>query len=664
MGDVVIGAVADAGGVTFTGGCVSSQNGTTGTATLQIVIRPFAPPSNPRILTSLGSNVIVDPENNWNESNEANNTAETIQNTVLWKVATATATATFTPTVFPSPVSELDLTISQSAPPFIDTAGGNIGVPYTLTVTNSPAALGGLACPTVRFGYPSGLPSTFATSASGTNGYFGTPDAGGVTFTGGCISSSGGAPMSATLTVVITVTNFGGTLTSFGGNVVVDPENAIPENNENNNTAQTVQTNISFETQTPTATATAIVTPTASVCPPTYSNAAPIMINDNAAGSPYPSNITVSGLSGTVTRVTVDLVDLTHTFPDDVDIMLVGPGGQNTLLMSDAGLGFDILRTNLTFDDAVPLALPDDTQISSGTYGPTNYDLTTDVFPAPAPTPGGPVAMGVFIGTNPNGVWSLYVRDDLGVDRGVIGAGWRLHITTSDCGTPTGTPTPTGTRTNTPTATPSETPGGFYYIQFSSQTYSGNESQTAAVTITKTGNAIGGGMNFATSDSTATGGTACGQPGVDYVSVAQPVTFNFGETVKTVSIPLCSDALQEPTETIKLNLTPNSIGGSPQTAVLNIIDTAAPTASISGRVTTASGNGIRNAKVVITGNALIEPIVATTGSFGYFSFDGLRTGETYVVTVNSRHYTFSIPSRIISLSGNVTDADFIADPQE
>ena len=79
---------------------------------------------------------------------------------------------------------------------------------------------------------------------------------------------------------------------------------------------------------------------------------------------------------------------------------------------------------------------------------------------------------------------------------------------------------------------------------------------------------------------------------------------------------------------------------------------------------TASGQGIRNARIVITGNSLTDPVVVTTGSFGYFMVEGLQVGETYVVTVNSQRYTFSTPSRVISLVDNVVDADFIADPQE
>ena len=97
---------------------------------------------------------------------------------------------------------------------------------------------------------------------------------------------------------------------------------------------------------------------------------------------------------------------------------------------------------------------------------------------------------------------------------------------------------------------------------------------------------------------------------------------------------------------------------------LEFLGSTAAQASISGRVTTADGRGIRNANVVITGNSLAEPRVVTTGSFGYFTFDGIATGETYVVTVNSQRYTFTTPSRVISLVDNVVDADFIADPQE
>jgi len=94
---------------------------------------------------------------------------------------------------------------------------------------------------------------------------------------------------------------------------------------------------------------------------------------------------------------------------------------------------------------------------------------------------------------------------------------------------------------------------------------------------------------------------------------------------------------------------------------IEFLTPTAAQASLSGHVTTAGGAGIRNARVVITGNSLPRPRVVTTGSFGYFSFEGLTVGETYVVTVNSQRYTFTPPSRVITLVDNMADADFIAD---
>jgi hypothetical protein len=77
-------------------------------------------------------------------------------------------------------------------------------------------------------------------------------------------------------------------------------------------------------------------------------------------------------------------------------------------------------------------------------------------------------------------------------------------------------------------------------------------------------------------------------------------------------------------------------------------------------VTTADGTAIRNAEMVLTGNALETPLRVTTSSFGYFTFEGLELGETYVLTVNSRRFTFQQPSRVISLTDNAVDIDFVA----
>jgi subtilisin-like proprotein convertase family protein len=145
--------------------------------------------------------------------------------------------------------------------------------------------------------------------------------------------------------------------------------------------------------------------------------------------SPYPSTIAVSGLTGTVLDLNATLAGVTHTFPDDIDVLLVGPFGQNVVLMADSGGSWDVNGVNLTFDDSASSSLPDATQIVSGTYKPTSHGA----FNGPSPAPAGPYgsALSIFNGTNPNGTWSLYVYDDAGGDSGSISGGWSLDITTN-----------------------------------------------------------------------------------------------------------------------------------------------------------------------------------------------------------------------------------------
>jgi hypothetical protein len=89
---------------------------------------------------------------------------------------------------------------------------------------------------------------------------------------------------------------------------------------------------------------------------------------------------------------------------------------------------------------------------------------------------------------------------------------------------------------------------------------------------------------------------------------------------------------------------------------------SASTAVLAGRVLTADGRGIRNVTMAIEGGNLIGRRYVRTSSFGWFTFDDLRAGETYVVTVNSKRYLFQLPSRVVTLSDSVSDVDFIAEP--
>jgi uncharacterized repeat protein (TIGR01451 family) len=163
----------------------------------------------------------------------------------------------------------------------------------------------------------------------------------------------------------------------------------------------------------------------------TFSNPAAIVINDNTSATPYPSTINVNGIGGLVTGATVTLTNLNHTWPSDIDILLVSPTGQNSYLMAKCGSSFTTKNVTLTFDDAASSSLPQFSQIVSGTNKPTSHALATPPFPA-ALTPPPPYNVGLsnLFENNPNGNWSLYVIDDTAGNSGAISNGWILNLTT------------------------------------------------------------------------------------------------------------------------------------------------------------------------------------------------------------------------------------------
>ena len=165
--------------------------------------------------------------------------------------------------------------------------------------------------------------------------------------------------------------------------------------------------------------------------PVTFCNPAVITIRDNATAVPYPSSITVGGLAPGTYAVTATIKNFTHPFPADVDMVLVGPGGQKVMLMSDAnGILNQFHNLTLTFDDDatafVPAGFP---SMSSGTYKPSNYGTAADV--PPGGTPAGPYSaeLAVFGGTPLNGTWSLYVWDDAFINAKPINGGWCVNFT-------------------------------------------------------------------------------------------------------------------------------------------------------------------------------------------------------------------------------------------
>ena len=53
-----------------------------------------------------------------------------------------------------------------------------------------------------------------------------------------------------------------------------------------------------------------------------FSNSAPITINDFGPATPYPATIVISGVNARITDLNVVLSGLSHTFPEDIGVLL------------------------------------------------------------------------------------------------------------------------------------------------------------------------------------------------------------------------------------------------------------------------------------------------------------------------------------------------------
>ena len=216
-----------------------------------------------------------------------------------------------------------------------------------------------------------------------------------------------------------------------------------------------------------------------------FANLAPINDLTNGPGNPYPSTIVVSGVTNPIVNVTATITGLSCTYDVCAGLLLVGPGGQNAVLMNNAGHVGGLSNVNLTFDDnstnPVPSVFNNDWRdITSGTYRPTNYYEGLS-FPSPAP----PRYYGTSISSlagSPNGTWLLYDCNFCADQTGGISGGWNLAFTTTAqvpvcCAT---VPAPTIASTiysnKIVSLTWTALPGPYYQLQYRTNLNSGSWS--------------------------------------------------------------------------------------------------------------------------------------------------------------------------------------------
>lgn len=146
-----------------------------------------------------------------------------------------------------------------------------------------------------------------------------------------------------------------------------------------------------------------------------------LSVGESSSGlaDPYPYQMVV-GTPGKIADVDLRIDRFYHSFPDDVDVLLVSPSGKAVEVMSDACGSARLTNVSFTFDDEASGGLSDNPTCPSGRVRPTSFTAGDPAYPAPAPAGPYNTTLSAFDGEPANGTWRLYVRDDTGTDSGFV----------------------------------------------------------------------------------------------------------------------------------------------------------------------------------------------------------------------------------------------------
>ncbi len=222
--------------------------------------------------------------------------------------------------------------------------------------------------------------------------------------------------------------------------------------------------------------------------------------------------------------------------------------------------------------------------------------------------------------------------------------------------------------------------GQYYLIQLSNATTGLNTLPITADQNTTNINMAGASGKIAltnTAVALACGATAtpCTLPDARIIdSVAYGVSNNGegGTTVNGAALTVTQSAIRKfsgcvETDNNNTDFFVNTFAAVPVNTLRNSATTvvnctvSAADGSINGRILRSNGRGIANMQVVLQSVATGEIRYARTNPFGYYRFAELETGESYVVGVSSKRFTFAQPSVVINLNENLDGLNFVAE---
>jgi len=158
---------------------------------------------------------------------------------------------------------------------------------------------------------------------------------------------------------------------------------------------------------------------------------------------------------------------------------------------------------------------------------------------------------------------------------------------------------------------------------------SGTSNATFTVTLNVASSALLS-VDYATADGTATAGQ-------DYTPVSGTLTFNAGETRKTISVPVLGDTLDEANETFTVNLSNlqssvNAVIADGQGTGTIVDDDSTPSLTISDVTVTEGNSGTITASFTVT----LSPASGQMATVDYATADGTATaGSDYTAVTGT-----------------------------
>jgi subtilisin-like proprotein convertase family protein len=419
-------------------------------------------------------------------------------------------------------------------------------------------------------------------------------------------------------------------------------------------------------------------------CIPTgtsFTNNTPV--NIPSSGTPVvTSSINVSGAGTSLAYIRLT-TNLTHTFAGDLDMTLTSPAGTVVTLGTDnGGANVNVYNGTVWYDFANPFG-----QVPYA-FNPglvNDHQYTTNVVASPLVPEEG---FDAFRGENPNGTWTLTISDDANLDGGDLSS-WTLEVFTVSAPQTSGpfvfsnsTPVVIGAGAPPTVVTSTINVSGLAgpiedldVFTSLSHTFPSDlditlQAPSGKIVTLSTDNGAGNDNVFAGTlwDSDANPG---GQ--VPYTTNAGMVT-DHPYVNGVVATPLTPEESlgafrgESPNGVWRITISDDADGDGGQLTSWDLrftVNTSCPLptaagAEIGGRVMTADGYGLRNARVTLTNQAGEIVQSAVTGAFGFYRFSNVEVGQTYIVAVGSKRYFFT--PRVIQVSDNLTELDFTALP--